>query len=424
MEVFNSDVVKEKWETLNEDFQSVGEILSAINESFNTLVNVGADSAFFGIFGTDLLKEWNDNAVSFADFQKNFESWSNIISLVMANNVAVAEDVISQYQTTGDEFTTNSGRTIKEVVADKKEEMTEAINERIDSLVDDTEEVSETPTPEKTNSNYTIDTENMDADDILDEANNLEDELYLEIELLSDRENNASFALSALEDAKEKGEISDYDYETLKAKYEKVISDCESAITERSELYNELNEVTENKRGADDGDLKDASDENAYVAAREVVASLNEKAGNLTSLTDILGEQNGDEVSYNQALYAYKSPEVNGSSYGKYDENLSSFNNYSSPTPTVLTMEAAYTVASSNGKTQTLSSDGAVLFSTSEFLAGANNQGNVSYGGVASFGEQEALGEVSTYMDTNYDCVYYNGKFYTYDQYSDLVSPE
>lgn len=436
MEVFNGEVVKGKWDTLNSDFQAVGDILSSINESFNISVNVGANSAFYGIFGTNLLKEWNDNAASFDDFQKNFENWSNIISLIMASNVEVTEEVISQYQTTGNEFTVNSidttgesgdgtdsGSTIEDAVAAKKAEMDAAIEERIETLTEDTEDVSETPTPEKVNTSYIIDTTDNDADEILEEANNLRDELYLEIELLADRQSNANFALSALDDALEKGEISQVDYETLKAKYEKVISDCDKAMEERSNLYNELNEVTKDNLFTEDGSLKNASDANDYVAAREVVTSLNEQAGNLTSLTDVLGEQNGDDITYSQSLYATRSPEGMGTSYGKYDENLSSFSNYSDPSPSVLTMESAYTVASGSGKTQTLS-DGAVLFSTSEFLEGANNQGNISYGGMASFGEQQIVSDAQTYADTNYDCVYYNGKYYTYSQYSALVSSE
>ena len=66
----------------------------------NELVNNGADSAIFGEVGSTLLNTWNYNASTFGDFHNNFQNWTEVVSVIAANNaefVVTAESIYANH---------------------------------------------------------------------------------------------------------------------------------------------------------------------------------------------------------------------------------------------------------------------------------------------------------------------------------------
>ena len=85
-ESFNVLGVQKAMESLEEYFTSFAETLADANGYIETIINVGEDSAVFGDYGSKLQNIWDQNYVTFDNFHKNFESWSEVVALISANN--------------------------------------------------------------------------------------------------------------------------------------------------------------------------------------------------------------------------------------------------------------------------------------------------------------------------------------------------
>lgn len=85
-ESFNVLGVQKAMESLEEYFTSFAETLADANGYIETIINVGEDSAVFGDYGSKLQSIWDQNYVTFDNFHKNFESWSEVVALISANN--------------------------------------------------------------------------------------------------------------------------------------------------------------------------------------------------------------------------------------------------------------------------------------------------------------------------------------------------
>ena len=97
-ESFNVEAVKSQMSTLEGYFNDLSEKLSEINKTVNEEINVGPESAVFGQLGSKLLGTWNANASTFGDFHANFESWSQIVAIIAANNTAFDAETINLYK--------------------------------------------------------------------------------------------------------------------------------------------------------------------------------------------------------------------------------------------------------------------------------------------------------------------------------------
>lgn len=85
-ESFNIEGVQSAMSSLEEHFTSFAETLADANGYIETIINVGEDSAVFGDYGSKLQNIWDQNYVTFDNFHKNFESWSEVVALISANN--------------------------------------------------------------------------------------------------------------------------------------------------------------------------------------------------------------------------------------------------------------------------------------------------------------------------------------------------
>lgn len=104
-ESFNVEAVKSQMSTLEGYFNDLSEKLSEINKTVNEEINVGPESAVFGQLGSKLLGTWNANASTFGDFHANFESWSQIVAIIAANNTAFDAETINLYKDNGSTLT-------------------------------------------------------------------------------------------------------------------------------------------------------------------------------------------------------------------------------------------------------------------------------------------------------------------------------
>ena len=101
---FDPAVVKEKMTAIEGKFAEFAKVLQEINNTMEMNVNKNENSAVFGKCGAAELSAWSDNASTFGDFYNNFNNWSALVSAVSANNIALQNDVISKYRSTGDKL--------------------------------------------------------------------------------------------------------------------------------------------------------------------------------------------------------------------------------------------------------------------------------------------------------------------------------
>lgn len=93
-EKFDYAAVKSSMDSLNTIFEEFAKNLRDINNEINDNVNVGPDSALFGEYGARLLDTWNQNASTFGDFYENFNSWSEMVTTIAANNESFEYDAL------------------------------------------------------------------------------------------------------------------------------------------------------------------------------------------------------------------------------------------------------------------------------------------------------------------------------------------
>ncbi len=269
---------------------------------------------------------------------------------------------------------------------------------------------------------YTVATEGRTAAQMYQDACDLKNEVYVEIEYLSDYQRDLEYARSALE--LNKDSMDSATYNELMEEYNLRISTCETELLKRSNLYNDLNTVTADNFGATDGALKDAQDwgSNDLFVAKETLFTINENASLLTPISSISSETNGIGENAEQtnalSISAVYSSDMND--YGAYSENIDSISTYGNCSVSNLTLRSAYAAAGKNViELNTL--PGVYLFNTKDYLLNPEIQNMPPMGGVTSIPESTLL-SYSTFqgMDSVYDSN--TGKFYTYDQWNSMQS--
>lgn len=415
-------------------FSDFAKLLKDINDTTNELVHVDPNSAFYGNVGSRLLNLWNQNAATFSEFKDNFKMWSDTIAAITAKDKETIAKVIEiyssgngSYDSLGDyirgEFASN-GSELSGVAEKRDAKYSEDSFYGADIQFDKVEitsvvDTSYTGGTKAPDGAYQIATEGRTADEMYQDALDLEGEIYTEIEYLSGYRNDLLYAKSALDNAYKTGNppMDDVDYFELSAEYNARIEACDTEIGKRSEIYNSLNEITADNFGTNDGVLKDARDfsSNDLTAAKESLYSINQKAGELSSLSSISLETNPDGTTKNAySLSALYSSEMNGN-YGSYAGNIDSVATYSNPTVSNLTLKSAYTAAGNN-VIELESDKGVYLFNTADYLYAS---GEINPMGIVGINESSNL-SLNNYqgMDSVYDSN--TGKFYTYDEWNAL----
>lgn len=85
-EIFNEQEVKERLSSLEEKFTKFAETTKNLNELVANLIQNGDESAVMGLVGEQLLNIWDKNGQTFDNFYSNFETWSQTVSVISANN--------------------------------------------------------------------------------------------------------------------------------------------------------------------------------------------------------------------------------------------------------------------------------------------------------------------------------------------------
>lgn len=103
-EKFYYEGIKSSFELLNGKFEEFASCLEKLNNNIQENINVGANSGVLGSYGTSIINLWNNNASTFGDFYKNFDSWSaTVISLASSNRQyeGLTADMFANYQSNG-----------------------------------------------------------------------------------------------------------------------------------------------------------------------------------------------------------------------------------------------------------------------------------------------------------------------------------
>ncbi len=420
-EIFNYEGLSKQANELDVLFNDFGQLLKQVNDSVNDLVNVGPDSAFYGSVGTRLLALWNENSSTFGDFKANFDKWSKMVAAITANNKTVEENVFAIYRSTGGRLdgVEDSRNKLRGEMAMTGEDIEV---EKVVISPDDTLDATYTGGILAADDAYAVATEGRTAAQMYQDACDLKNEIYVEIEYLSDYQRDLEYARSALE--LNKDSMDSAAYNELMTEYNLRISTCETELLKRSNLYNDLNTVTADNFGTTDGALKDAQDwgSNDLVVAKETLFGINEAASTLKSVDSISREYNGIGENAEQtnalSISAVYSSDMND--YGAYSGNLDGVSTYANSSVSNLTMRSAYAAAGEN-VIELNTAPGVYLFNTKDYLLNPEIQGNYPMGGVTSIPETSAL-SVTSYqgMDSVYDSN--TGKYYTYDQWNSMQS--
>ena len=460
-ETFNVEEVKAKMDALEETFSLFASTLKDVNIVVNDLVNNGEASAIFGDVGTTLLNTWNYNASTFGDFHNNFQNWTEVVSIIAANNrefVVTAESIYAShggnldgvqeskkamaeaptesiyytkaFQDEAAAFLATYGAVSNGTTAwlnnyDKlspeAKKIVDAANkdEEINNqdVLDKAPEV--VPTLAKTDA-YQVATEGRTAKEMYQDALDLKNEMYTEIDYLYGYKNDLTYSKGQLDAQLEAGNISQTEYNKLAAEFDSRIQLCDSEIAKRSEIYNTLENITANRIGTTDGVLKDAQDfgSNDVVVAAEALAGVNKSASSLTPVGSISLETNGDGTTRN--AYTLSGLYLNrGDEYGSYTNNLADVSVMNNGVGVSnLTMKSAY-MSAGNNKMELESAPGVYLFSTSNYLFN-NNTTNMPPSSMVGIPESSNL-STGTYQ--GFDSVYDSntGNYYTYDAYLEIM---
>ena len=434
-ESFNAEKVKTKMDTVNANFLEFGASSSDLTKIIGTHIGGGSspdEAAVYGNLGNLLANNWAEISTTLEEFQNNFDKWSRAVSLIMATNSEFQADVSQIYETGFD--TTSVKNTM---AAYKAGEVTAA------SVIASTnfykghaeKDSTKSKTEEKNyyfdglsssgGSSYKVNTSDSGrtADDMYKDACDLKDEIYTEMEYLNGYKSDLEFAKDALERAynSPNNELSQEKYNELMSEYAARINACDTELEKRSSIYNNLNDITADNFGTNDGVLKDARDwgNNDVTAAREALNSINEATTELTPVSAVSAEYNADGT-FEKNAYALSGLR-NPSDYGNYSGNLENVSviNGSGGSVSNLTMKSAYEVANSNSNVKELdSAPGVYLFNTSDYLYNDSTM-LLPNGGTAGVPETHNL----SYNNLDgFDSVYDSntGKFYTYDEYNNM----
>ncbi len=97
-ELFNANNVTIKMKTIESYFCDFADTLSQINGFVQSNVNASLESSAYGNLGGALLNIWNYNASTFDSFHQNFETWSQVVAVITANNKDFAVDSQATYR--------------------------------------------------------------------------------------------------------------------------------------------------------------------------------------------------------------------------------------------------------------------------------------------------------------------------------------
>lgn len=436
---FSAEKVKTKMDTINADFVEFGASSSDLTKVIGTHIGGGSspdEAAVYGNLGNLLANNWAEISMTLEEFQNNFDKWSRAVSLIVATNSEFQADVSQIYETGFD--TTSVKNTM---AAYKAGEVTAASVIASTNFYkghaekDSTKSETDSKTEEKNyyfdglsssgGSSYEVNTSDSGrtADDMYKDACDLKNEIYTEMEYLNGYKSDLEFAKDALERAynSPNNELSQEKYNELMSEYTARINACDTELEKRSSIYNNLNDITADNFGTDDGVLKDSRDwgNNDVTAAREALKSINEATTELTPVSAVSAEYNADGT-FEKNAYALSALRI-PSEYGNYSGNLEDVSviNGSGGSVSNLTMKSAYEVANSNSNVKELdSAPGVYLFNTSDYLYNDSTMWAPN-GGTAGVPE-------TTYLSygnlDGFDSVYDSntGKFYTYDEYNNM----
>ena len=97
-ELFNANSVANKMNIIEGYFCDFADTLSQINGFVQSNVNASLESSAYGDFGGRLLSIWNQNAATFDSFHTNFETWSQVVAVISANNKEFAINSQATYR--------------------------------------------------------------------------------------------------------------------------------------------------------------------------------------------------------------------------------------------------------------------------------------------------------------------------------------
>lgn len=100
-EAIKVDEVKTHVSNLEGYFDEFSKLMTGINEYMADRINVGPESAVFGEAGRHLWAIWDENASTFGDFYANFDTWSKMVTIIMANGLEFTEETINTYKSKG-----------------------------------------------------------------------------------------------------------------------------------------------------------------------------------------------------------------------------------------------------------------------------------------------------------------------------------
>ena len=100
-ELFNASMVGYKMGVIEGYFADFADTLNQINGYIQANVNASIASSVYGDLGGRLLAIWDQNASTFNDFHENFDTWSQVVAVISANNTAFAVDAQDTYRDNG-----------------------------------------------------------------------------------------------------------------------------------------------------------------------------------------------------------------------------------------------------------------------------------------------------------------------------------
>ena len=264
---------------------------------------------------------------------------------------------------------------------------------------------------------YAMNIQTTSASSSYDEARSLQTEIDTEQQLLLAAKTDITGLKASLEANKDN--LSQETYEKQMAIYDKKLEKIDEQLAIRSKINNQITEEVRDNFGSDDGPLKDARDwgSNDVATAQSSAQRINDSAAGIESIDSILQDENGE---YQVRIYSTYTPEMR-SDYGSYGENLGNIplprDSYSQSTAAL-----AYESAQSQGKTQELPG-GAVAFNASEYVtSGYNDAPGAFMSGTCASGDCNTTQSKYTNTNDDYDTVYYNNHYYSYDEYTNLLS--
>ncbi len=115
VELINADGLKGNATNLQTYFENFAKVLEEANTYILTNVNQSPDHCIFGQgYGKSLYDCWEKQCLTFSEFYKNFESWSQAVAVITARSQSTENIVTDIYRTRPTSITNAAGISIKE----------------------------------------------------------------------------------------------------------------------------------------------------------------------------------------------------------------------------------------------------------------------------------------------------------------------